>query len=214
MIVYFHGNFSDIFTDWKFIRALIKRVQCDILYVHYRGYETNAGTPCEEGLIRDAIGAMGWVTTQYPNKIVYVFGCSIGGSVVFHLVKKLSDKKKDDSVQIGGIIIQNTFTSIPDMIEERCACCYWLISPISYERWDNTKAIEDAQSHVPCLFLSSKKDTLVPPRMMRKLSNESYQEGCYDFVPFEKDHNDIHHASGYYDSIAYFINHGIRKKGK
>ncbi|MHA1682576.1 MAG: alpha/beta hydrolase [Promethearchaeota archaeon] len=212
MIVYFPGNYSDIFTDEKFVRNLIKKVQCDILYVHYRGYETNEGTPYEEGLIRDAVGAMNWVGKKYPNKAVYAFGCSIGGSVVFHLVKRLSTVKKDDSPYINGIVIQNTFTSMVDMIEERCPLCHCMISSISYERWNNVKAIEDTESHIPCLFLSSKNDSLVPSRMMRQLSNDVYQSGCYNFVSFNKDHNNIHHGTGYYDSIADFINNGIPRK--
>ena len=83
------------------------------MIIDYRGYGNSEGTPSEGGLKLDAQATLDFISKRedIDQTKLYVFGRSLGGAVAVQLCM-------DPIVPIKGIILENTFTSIPDMMDE------------------------------------------------------------------------------------------------
>lgn len=93
----------------------------------YRGYGPSKGSPTEAGLKLDAEAVME-LCSQFEDidrSRIFVFGRSLGGAVAIDIVSKHQDKVdirlhnasgERTLVQIAGLIVENTFTSIADMV--------------------------------------------------------------------------------------------------
>ena len=94
------------------VYSLYRCLGINLLLVEYRGYGLSCGTPSEEGLGMDAQAAVSYLKTRTDidqSKII-VFGRSLGGAVAIDVVSKT-----EISSRVAGLVIENTFTSIPDM---------------------------------------------------------------------------------------------------
>ena len=109
----FHGNAGNIGHRVPIAKVLEEHVGCNVLMLEYRGYGLSTGTPDEAGINIDAQTALDYIRNQKETeggKIV-VFGQSLGGAVAIELVAK-----NQDVGDIVGLILENTFISIRDMI--------------------------------------------------------------------------------------------------
>lgn len=80
--------------------------------VEYRGYGLSNGAPSESGLIIDAKSAIDYLYTRddLDHARIVIFGRSLGGAVAIELATHPIYSQK-----IMCAIVENTFTSIPDM---------------------------------------------------------------------------------------------------
>ena len=101
------------------------------------------------------------------NKKVYVLGSSLGGAVAIY-----SATKPEFIYEIDGLILQNTFTSIGDMIDSIMP----LLSNFKFLQTNYWRSI-DLIGYVkaPILFIRSLRDELVPPQQMHTLMNNANQ---------------------------------------
>lgn len=78
----------------------------------YRGYGDSEGTPSEDGLKLDADATLEYAQNHkdIDNDRIFVFGRSLGGAVAIQLAMVQSNA-------IKGLIVENTFTSIGDMVD-------------------------------------------------------------------------------------------------
>ena len=109
----FHGNAGNIGHRVPIAKVLEENIGCNVLMLEYRGYGLSTGSPDEEGIKIDAQTALNYIRQQKETqggKIV-VFGQSLGGAVAIQLVAK-----NQDSGDIIGLVLENTFTSIREMI--------------------------------------------------------------------------------------------------
>jgi fermentation-respiration switch protein FrsA (DUF1100 family) len=101
------------------------------------------------------------------------------------------------------MILENTFTSIPDMIDVVFPLLRrfkWL----SRNKWDTASLIP--QLRLPILFLSGQKDELVPPRMMRTLFDAAINARKKELVTFKDGHhNDTWLSESYQEAIQRFL---------
>lgn len=114
-IIYFHGNAGNMSHRLQNAAGLFHTCQCNIFLVEYRGYGLSTGTPSEHGFRMDARAAFDYLFTRHDldlNQIV-VFGRSLGGAVAIDLAAEA-----EYSQRIMCVILENTFTSIPDMAVE------------------------------------------------------------------------------------------------
>ncbi|XP_071855555.1 protein ABHD13-like isoform X2 [Apostichopus japonicus] len=111
-ILFFHGNAGNI--GHRLINAAIfhSLCHCNVLLVEYRGYGKSDGDPYEEGMYKDAQAALDYLhnRSDINSNFIFVFGRSLGGAVAIDLASKPRNRGK-----IRGLILENTFTSIPDM---------------------------------------------------------------------------------------------------
>jgi len=213
-IIYFHGNAGNIGFCLANAKQLFFSTGCNILMVEYRGYGNSAGTPSEKGLQLDAQAALDFLRNRAdidPKKI-FVFGRSLGGSVAFYLAHQNQDK-------ICGVIVENTFTSIDDMVIvlihrfgfERGFWFYrWFLFFYLTSHWNNRKMMSSLR--VPALFISGLNDELIPPAHMRELHDSATSSTYRQFLGVEGgEHNDtyMHGGAQYYEHISNFISHLI-----
>lgn len=150
-----HGNAGNISHRLEVADALLS-TGVSVLLLDYRGYGRSEGRPSEQGTYLDAQAAYDWLRKKgfAPTKVI-AFGESLGGGVAAELAVK---------APVGGLILQSTFTSIPDIGAELLP---WLpvrwLGRIGY----NTRS-KLPKIHVPVLVMHSRADELVNFRHARR----------------------------------------------
>ncbi|KAK0180672.1 hypothetical protein PV327_003031 [Microctonus hyperodae] len=111
-VLFLHGNAGNVGHRLQNVSRLYHEIQCNILMLEYRGYGFSHGTPTEEGLYMDAQAGINFLAgrTDINTNEIIVFGRSLGGAVAIDLATRY-----DNKVKIWCLILENTFTSIPDM---------------------------------------------------------------------------------------------------
>jgi hypothetical protein len=105
-ILLLHGNAGNISTRLAFYEAWLE-TGVNVFAFDYRGFGLSGGRPSEAGTYLDAQAAYGWLRGRgfAPENIV-ALGKSLGGGVASELALR---------EPLGAVILQNTFTSIPDV---------------------------------------------------------------------------------------------------
>ncbi|CAL4075347.1 unnamed protein product, partial [Meganyctiphanes norvegica] len=110
--IYFHGNAGNMGHRLTNVYGMYRWLGINLLLVEYRGYGLSEGQPTEEGLYLDAQASLQYLKTRTDidqNKII-VFGRSLGGAIAIDCVSRA-----EISSRVAGVVVENTFTSIPDM---------------------------------------------------------------------------------------------------
>lgn len=115
---------------------LYRTCNINLLLFDYRGYGKSTGSPSENGLYTDALAVYEYVRkrTDLNQEKIFLFGRSLGGAVALHLGKikikyfqmyvaylsffffKASHLAQTNATPpLHSVIVENTFTSIPDM---------------------------------------------------------------------------------------------------
>ena len=161
-ILFFHANAGNMGFRMDNLVEMSQTFGLNIFIVSYRGYGKSEGSPSEEGLIMDAEAALEHLkaSTEIDTSKIIVFGRSLGGAVAIALASKYSEV-------ISGLIVENTFTSISDMVDQM----FFFLKPFKkYVLRLHYKSIERIeQVTCPVLFLSGLKDEVVPWHHMRSL---------------------------------------------
>ena len=110
VVLFFHGNAGNISHRIDTLELLVA-LGANVFIVDYRGYGASSGTPSEDGFYRDAEAA--WrhlvIAEGVAAQDIIVFGRSLGGGVAGWLATQ---------VQPGALVLESTFTSIPDLVAE------------------------------------------------------------------------------------------------
>ncbi|CAF9926139.1 MAG: Alpha/beta hydrolase domain-containing protein 13 [Heterodermia speciosa] len=112
-ILMFHGNAGNIGHRIPIAKVLEENIGCNVLMLEYRGYGLSTGDPNEAGINIDAQTALDYIRQQKETQggQIIVFGQSLGGAVAIQLVAK-----NQEAGDVVGLVLENTFTSIRDMI--------------------------------------------------------------------------------------------------
>ena len=142
-----HGNGGNVSHRLELCAALLK-TGASVFVFDYRGYGQSHGRPGEEGTYRDAQAAHAWLRQKgFRGGDIIAFGESLGGGVVSELALRET---------VGGLVLQSTFTSIPDIGAEIYP---WLpvrwMSTIKYDTRAKLPRIK-----VPVLVMHSREDDL------------------------------------------------------
>ena len=109
----FHGNAGNIGHRVPIAKVLEENLGCNVLMLEYRGYGLSSGTPDENGINIDAQTALDYIRNQKETEggKIIVYGQSLGGAVAIQLAAK-----NQETGDILALILENTFTSIKEMI--------------------------------------------------------------------------------------------------
>jgi len=210
-VIMFHGNAGNIGTRLPFVRALYHRVGCNVAMVEYRGYGNSTGTPNQNVIVSDAELILKFLRGNElvnNNKIV-AYGRSLGGAVAIKLATGKCGK------YIKGLVVENTFTSIPDMgviLAQRIfgsvnGLAKKFIFSFASDKWNSLASMRHLR--MSSLFISGLKDELVPPQHMRELYDTARQHSSQEalFLPVaEGDHNSTFISGiNFYAYIIYYI---------
>ena len=175
LIVYFHGNASNVTADYRVYR-FNKFIEAGygLLAVSYRGYADSEGSPSEEGLYNDARAAIEYLLNEKKlkrNKIV-LFGESLGSGVAVQMATEYSFK---------AIMLDSPYTSTVNRAEE-----LYPFLPIEFlmkDKFESFKKISNIHKMKVIIF-HGYEDEVIPiehGRKMFSLANEPktahFQEG-------------------------------------
>ncbi|HWF17895.1 MAG TPA: alpha/beta hydrolase [Verrucomicrobiae bacterium] len=143
-----HGNGGNISHRLDLCSSFL-RTGVNVMLLDYRGYGHSEGKLSEEGTYLDVQAAHHWLRGRgFEPQNIIVFGESLGGAIACELALR---------EQIGGLILQSTFTNIADIGAELFP---WLpvrwLHTIKYDTWKKLPRI-----HVPVLVTHSRDDTLI-----------------------------------------------------
>ena len=192
VLLWFHGNAGNITDRYDMIRSLMQ-VPIRILIIDYRGYGKSEGSPTEQGIYADASAAWEYLSTERgerPENII-IFGKSLGGAPAIDLATR---------VHPAGLIVQSSFTSIPDM-----AGTFVPFFPGILLRTKMDSINKIGRISCPKLFIHSPADELVPCEMGRRLYAAAAEPKRFYEVPGAS-HNNTWMAGGktYLEEIRAF----------
>lgn len=147
-LLFCHGNGGNISHRLEMCQALLS-TGTSLFIFDYRGYGHSQGQPTESGTYLDAEAAYEWLRAKgFAGRNIVVMGESLGGGVAAELCLKR---------ETGGLILQSTFTSMPDIGSE--------IFPWLPVRWLGRVKYETQRKlprlHVPVLVMHSRTDGLI-----------------------------------------------------
>ncbi|KAL1117487.1 hypothetical protein AAG570_004810 [Ranatra chinensis] len=201
-VVFFHGNAGNMGHRLHNAAGLYCHLDCNVLMVEYRGYGLSKGHPTEAGVCMDAQAAIDYLGGRHDvdHKRIVVFGRSLGGAVAIDLAAR-----PEYSAKIWGLILGNTFTSIPDIATALFKWPFLTVLPIFCYKNKFMSKLKIGSVMVPTLFISGLSDSLVPPLMMAELHRRSGSAHKRLATLSAGGHNDTWTCPGYYPTIADFL---------
>lgn len=156
-VLFAHGSGRNISAYLEDV-ALYREAGLSVLLYDYGGYGASSGTASEERCYADARAVWDYLVNVKkisPDHITLA-GSSMGGGVTMGLATQVSP---------GCLILESTFTSIPDVLSDT----YPFIPAgwICHIQFRNIDKI--GQVHCPVMVVSSRDDTVVPFAQGRKL---------------------------------------------
>ncbi|KAG0330968.1 hypothetical protein BG004_001878 [Podila humilis] len=205
-ILYLHANAGNMGHRLSIADVFYRQFGCNVFMLSYRGYGLSSGSPSEKGIRIDAHTALEFIR-KHPvladTKLI-AYGQSIGGAVSIDIVARNEDR-------FAGLIIENTFLSLPKVIPHVLP----MISKLAFlchQVWNSERMIQHI-TRLPVLFLSGSRDELVPPSHMRQLHQLLDTTGDVVWKEFgDGTHNDTCLKPGYFESIKSFLEGVMEKK--
>jgi hypothetical protein len=143
-----HGNAGNISHRLDFYDAWLE-LGVNVFAFDYRGYGRSEGRPSEEGTYRDAEAACHWLEEKgFKTANILAVGESLGGGVASELALR---------VPVGGVILQNSFTSMTDI---GCELYPWLpVRTLGRIKYDTRAKLPRLKA--PVLVAHSRGDTFI-----------------------------------------------------
>jgi len=175
VFLFCHGNGGNLTSRPGYYRAILA-TGAGLLTFDYRGYGRSAGHPNEAGTYEDAFAAYDWLRAKgIPAARIIVWGESLGGGIA----SKVAAEK-----EVAGLVLQSTFTSIPDVGAELFPFLpVKLLATIHYNTRERLPEI-----HCPLVVMHSRDDELVP--FSHGEANYAAAGGRKAFVELVGGHND------------------------
>jgi hypothetical protein len=175
VVLFCHGNGGNITSRPGYYHAILE-TGVNLLTFDYRGYGRSDGEPSEAGTYTDAATAYAWLRTRgFAPEHILVWGESLGGGIASHVAA---------TERVGGLMLQSTFTSIPDIGAEIFP---WLpvklLSRIKYHTHSRLPHIS-----CPVVVMHSRADTTI--RVHHGEKNFTAAREPKAFIELQGDHND------------------------
>ncbi|KAG7337228.1 alpha/beta fold family hydrolase [Nitzschia inconspicua] len=170
--VFFHGNAGNIGLRLPNALQMMQYLNVNVLLVEYRGYgNSDSVSPNESGLKLDAQAALNFVKNHpiLDSNKIFLFGRSLGGAVAF----SLAEYAQQNQIPVAGVIVENTFTSIPAMVDHLMPFIAPLKGLILKMKWDSEVIVSTLQC--PVMYLAGGADQLVPHSHMSTLHRLTQQ---------------------------------------
>lgn len=173
-LLFCHGNAGNISHRIDIIK-LFHSINVGVFIFDYRGYGKSNGTPSENGLYKDALGAYKYLSNSMgykPEKIV-IYGKSVGANVAIELASRvkaaalISDSAFCSAIHMSKAI----FPFLPQKWVDKAGKSNsiqrklegWLLL-IKFDALDKIKHI-----NIPKLIIHSQDDEMVPFTQGKKL---------------------------------------------
>nr|CAG4650332.1 EOG090X09ZU [Sida crystallina] len=201
-ILFFHGNAGNIGHRMANAKGLFKLINANILLLEYRGYGLSEGVPSESGFYKDAQAALNYLSnrTDIDTRRIWVFGRSLGGAVAIDLASRSCNAGK-----IGCLLIENSFTSIPDMAKQIIPWRGLKYLPLWFHKNKFQSRKKVSSVRCPVVFISGLSDQLVPPSMMLDLYTQCSSERKLLLQIPNGDHNATWTKPQYFNQLLRYV---------
>ncbi len=201
VMLFCHGNGGNLTSRPGYYRAILE-TGVSLLTFDYRGYGRSGGQPSEAGTYTDAATAYQWLRTRgFAPEHILVWGESLGGGIASQLAA---------TERVGGLVLQSTFTSIPDIGAELFP---WLpVKLISRIKYDTLSRLPE----IPCpvVVMHSRADTTIGFHHGER--NFAVARETKAFVEIGGDHNDalLANRAAYVAGAEHVVQLAITDEGK
>jgi len=176
VLLFCHGNAGNISHRLDSI-ILFHYLGLSTFIFDYRGYGRSRGKITETGTYTDAEAAWRYLVKVRripPNEII-IFGRSLGGAVASKLAKNHKPK---------GLIVESTFTSIPDIAAEIYPFLpVRILTRFTYATIENIKDVR-----CPVLVVHSRDDDIIPFAHGRRIFEAAQKPK--EFLEIKGSHNE------------------------
>jgi uncharacterized protein len=196
VVVVFQGNAGHLGDRVPKLKPLID-AGFGLLFVGYRGYSGNPGSPTEDDLTADAGGLLDWLLEQGVGlERTVLYGESLGSGVA---VKMALERR------VAAVVLESPYTSIAEVSQVH----YWYLPArwLILDKWDSLSRI--ARISAPLLVLHGDKDTVVPLRFGQALF-EAAQEPKEMIVIAGAGHVDLLDYTRVVDRVLAFVREQVR----
>lgn len=198
VLLWCHGNAGSVVHRLDNLRELY-RLGLSIFIFDYRGYGRSQGTPSEDGLYRDAVGAYDYLTRmrQIRSERMVVFGRSLGAAVATDLVSQKP---------AAGLILESPFPSIAAVAQHHYGGLpvHWLLRA-EFKLIDRLP-----QLSLPTLVIHGDRDDIIPIKFGRQVF-EAAKPPKWWYAIAGADHSSTYQVGGnaYFRRFAEFIRQAI-----
>ena len=191
-ILIFHGNAGNI-EDRAYKFQFLVDEGYSVLLVSYRGYGDNPGKPKELDMISDSTLALEWLLAKekIATKDIVLLGESLGSGVAIALAAQYPVK---------GLIFDGAYSSITEVAQS--VYPYIPVSWLLKDKWDSESRIQKV--HSPSFFIHSKKDSVLPFRLAKKLFQAAKEPKQHLWLE-QSNHNDNLNSDSVKKSILDFL---------
>lgn len=199
VLLWCHGNAGNIINRLDNLRELY-RIGLSVFLFDYRGYGRSQGSPSEEGLYQDALGAYDYLTRIRmirPERIV-IFGRSLGATVAAEVATQKP---------AAGLILESPFPSI-----EAVAKYHYGGLPVHWLLGAEFRLIDRLpQLSLPKLIIHGDQDDIIPLELGQQVFDVAKPPKFF-YVIKGADHNNTYHVGGesYFQRFAEFVRLAIR----
>lgn len=195
LVIYSHGNSTDIGYLRKRMLEMSKQLSVDVLCYDYCGYGCSSGFASELAIINNIESVYNYAknTLHYEWKKIIMYGQSIGTGPTIFLASQVQSP-------VCGLILHSAFTSglrikIPDMKKTN-----------NYDFFPNIELIKCI--NCPIFIMHGMEDRVIPCSHSEQLYAASNKLREPWYVP-HADHNDIEHSdqtkATYYQKLKEFL---------
>ena len=180
-LIYFHGAGLNIGYNVTQVHWL-RQLGFDVLLVEYRGYGlSEGGFPTEQSFYEDAEAALTYVTQErrIATDEILVYGHSLGGAIAIDLATKHPD--------LAGIIVQNSFTSMAEMVARSTYARWFPVQAILHQRFESIQKVRQLQT--PILLIHTTGDPMIPSHMSQRLYKAAHTPKELILVKSKVHHN-------------------------
>merc|ERR1711865_662523 len=129
-LLFCHENAGNIGMRLMEAKQIHQTLGVNLFFFDYRGSGFSEGEPSEGGLVRDAHAALRWLwqradAGKISHSNIFVTGRSLGGAVAIQLSARLAAEEPQHPP--AGVILENTFTCIEEMVGSVFAPLGWII---------------------------------------------------------------------------------------
>ena len=171
IVLYCHDKAGNVEICYETLRLFRDKLKVSVLVFDYRSYgKSDEGPLYEEGFIDDARMARYWLSYRTGVEVedIILYGHSLGGAVAVGLACDHHGRDTPRGVisdMPRGLILDGTFTSIPDVADSYAygLPLHWLME----SKYDSLNKIKDY--HYPLLQLHGNADSVVPYKLGSKL---------------------------------------------
>lgn len=223
-----HGNAGTRALQYRVSKAkeLAAAFGAHVLAIDYRGFGDCEGTPSEEGLVADALGAFRWLAERSGEGApIVVHGNSLGTGVAVQVGSRVAAAEGAEGHKLrdrlrGGIILEAPFTSLRAVaIVHPLASAFRLLPPVRRlllrvlpDEWNTQRTLRAGglAGKTRILVLHGQRDSDIPPFMGAAVA-QAAREGGVDVTHVgmsAADHDNQHRYGDWLPSIAAFLQAG------